>query len=659
MVVTFPIETPAQRQVLGVAIAFSILAVIAVCLRLLAHQIAHKKWIPSDYFIIAAAIFAVGLQSISITGVIQAGIGYDHVTTIAGEYGLEPITKLLKLIIPLQFLWVLSLSCTKVSILLLYLRIFPVTWVVRISWTTIGVIIAWTIGTILAGCLICRPFAFNWDQTIPGGSCGDQVTSFTVTGVINLVTDVVVLVTPMPLLYNLQMASYKKVTFITIFGLGAVTCIISILRISILSTMDFTDITYSIPRANIFSGLEPCLAVILASVPMMRPLLGRSTYTPELTARPSNKSSAPSRRSGSTGDSEFQPLQDDSSELCLRPIGPKHEVGVAVEKFTDTRKICCRGKKSLEAAERRDMNQKQNGPSGISVKQEWAVYLFALVIQLCWIALGLAHEDATIVCLPPTKNHYATEESNKSQTIPWVTDAPDYFQGYGGKAIGAKDATTTYGINCLSDKPDCHRFNPDLTVIYGPNTYDMVASGYKFDFTSGCTLMGSPTPTGASCTETKSSHQSNVVNSATVLVPATGADSTLGIFPATLIVTDTGDFPPTSTTEAKSSSTSDVSPTDGSLTAPATATADVNSASSVDGTVTATGPPFVFLNATAMTTGAPTYFGNGTSPGGKNISTVTSARATVTVPLAMKNHAIKKAAPVALIGFMAGAMFWI
>jgi hypothetical protein len=154
--------------------------------------------------------------------VLQAGIGYDHVPAIVGVYGMEPITKLLQLIIPLQFLWVLSLSCTKVSILLLYLRIFPVTWVVRISSATIVVIIAWTIGTILAGCMICRPFAFNWDQTIVGGSCGDQVTSFTVTGVINLVTDVVVLVTPMPILYKLQMARYKKATFIAIFGLGAV-----------------------------------------------------------------------------------------------------------------------------------------------------------------------------------------------------------------------------------------------------------------------------------------------------------------------------------------------------------------------------------------------------------------------------------------------------
>ncbi|KAJ5969284.1 hypothetical protein N7501_005532 [Penicillium viridicatum] len=280
-------------------------------------------------------------------------------------------------------------------------------------------------------------------------------------------------------------------------------------------------------------------------------------------------------------------------------------------------------------------------------------YLLALIIQLSWVALGFAHEDATI-------------------TIPWVTDAPDYFHGYGGKAIGANDATTTYGINCLSDQTDCHRFTPDLTVIYGPSTYDMVANGYKFDFTSGCTLMGSPTATGASCTETKSLHETSTVTSATVLVPATGDDSTLGIFPATLIVTDTGDFPaPSPATETKASDDPHVSTSDASLIAPATATA----------TNTALGSASVgFLNSTAMITGVPTYFGNGTSPADKNGTTVTvtvlassipchcqcdcgqnqTAIATVTVPMAIQNYGVKKVAPVALMcGIVASAMFWI
>ena len=68
--------------------------------------------------------------------------------------------------------------------------------------------------------MICHPFAYNWDKTILGGSCGDQITSFTVTGIIDLITDVMVLLLPVHPLYQLQMATYKRVALVTVFGLG-------------------------------------------------------------------------------------------------------------------------------------------------------------------------------------------------------------------------------------------------------------------------------------------------------------------------------------------------------------------------------------------------------------------------------------------------------
>ncbi|KAL4733773.1 hypothetical protein BDV11DRAFT_199484 [Aspergillus similis] len=392
MVSNFPIRTQAQRSVLGCSFAFSILAITAVCLRLLAHKIARKKWTLSDYFIIVACVFSVGLQCISITGVIRAGIGYDHVTAIVTDprWGTEPVTMMSKLIIPLQFLWVLSLSCTKISILLLYLRIFPVRWLVVSSYATMGVIVAWAMATILAGCLICRPFAYNWDQTIPGGHCGNQVTSFQITGTINLLTDVVVLVLPMPNLSKLQMATYKKVTLIAVFGLGAVTCVISALRISVLSTMDFADITYTMPKANIFSGIEPCLAVILASVPLMRPLLGRkggSTGATGQTPVYSNSNSHShshskslskprANRNSRIGDDGFQPLDDDTSQLWLRPLGPKHHVGVSVSQDTVTGDGESTGSLESLTETRGKMAKRGAGISvgnGITVKQEWNV----------------------------------------------------------------------------------------------------------------------------------------------------------------------------------------------------------------------------------------------------------------------------------------------
>lgn len=175
-----------------------------------------KPFIDAEIF----QVFAVALQSLIIVGVVYSGIGFARLAVITETYGAEPITILMKLSIPLELSWALSLSCTKISILLLYINVFPVSWVVRIVWATIVLIVAWTVGTILTDFLMCRPFAYRWDHTIPGGSCGNQAISFTVTGVINLVTNVIVLVIPMPLLYKLQIARYKKTMLIFIFGLA-------------------------------------------------------------------------------------------------------------------------------------------------------------------------------------------------------------------------------------------------------------------------------------------------------------------------------------------------------------------------------------------------------------------------------------------------------
>ncbi|KAJ4338622.1 hypothetical protein N0V95_008002 [Ascochyta clinopodiicola] len=191
-----------------------------------------------------------------------------------------------------------------------------------------SIIVAWTVATILAGCLICHPFAFNWDKTILGGSCGDQVTSFTITGIINLATDIVVLLLPMQPLCQLQMALYKKVVLVSVFGLGLFTCVVSALRISVLSTMNFADITFTIPRANIFSGIEPCLAVVLASVPMMRPLLGRPAKTSYGSGQKPMNTDPKSAGPEGVNDDRFERLDDDTSHLWLRPMGLHHHADV-------------------------------------------------------------------------------------------------------------------------------------------------------------------------------------------------------------------------------------------------------------------------------------------------------------------------------------------
>ena len=85
-----------------------------------------------------------------------------------------------------------------------------------------GFNLAFFVSTILSSVLICRPFAYNWNKLIPGGTCGNEKSLDLYLGIFNLLLDVCVVVLPMPVLWGLQMAFNKKLMLSGMFGLGIV-----------------------------------------------------------------------------------------------------------------------------------------------------------------------------------------------------------------------------------------------------------------------------------------------------------------------------------------------------------------------------------------------------------------------------------------------------
>jgi hypothetical protein len=102
----------------------------------------------------------------------------------------------------------------------MYAKIFSMSAFVWAARITAAFIVCWALTTTLMGFFMCRPFAYNWDPTIPGGHCGNQVLSYQITGAMNLATDLVVLVLPVKYLATLNLALYKKIVLICSFTVG-------------------------------------------------------------------------------------------------------------------------------------------------------------------------------------------------------------------------------------------------------------------------------------------------------------------------------------------------------------------------------------------------------------------------------------------------------
>lgn len=79
----------------------------------------------------------------------------------------------------LQFyvaIWVynLSLSCTKISILLQYLRIFPQRIFRICAYTLLGIVVVYSLYTFFTAVFLCSPIRYFWDSTVEGGTCLDR-----------------------------------------------------------------------------------------------------------------------------------------------------------------------------------------------------------------------------------------------------------------------------------------------------------------------------------------------------------------------------------------------------------------------------------------------------------------------------------------------------
>jgi hypothetical protein len=119
-------------------------------------------------------------------------------------------------------LWASSLAAVKISLLLFYVRIFSIRKFRVAAYVVMTVVVMWWISVVLEEFLLCRPFAYNWDRSIENGVCGNVEAAYTAAGIINLCTDVMALILPVPMVWGLQLPPRAKAALLVTFGVGIV-----------------------------------------------------------------------------------------------------------------------------------------------------------------------------------------------------------------------------------------------------------------------------------------------------------------------------------------------------------------------------------------------------------------------------------------------------
>ena len=141
----------------------------------------------------------------------------------AGDLGCWiPTNTVLKTFWLEEMLYKVTINLTKISILVLYLRIFPAKRLrMRIKLVMLFVFV-YAIGSIGATAVECLPIAKIFDHTLDG-VCINTVAFWYTNGFFNTLGDIAVLVLPLGSVNNLQLPRRQKLGLYIIFSMGGLS----------------------------------------------------------------------------------------------------------------------------------------------------------------------------------------------------------------------------------------------------------------------------------------------------------------------------------------------------------------------------------------------------------------------------------------------------
>lgn len=269
-----------------VTLVLSITATVFVLLRLASKGLVVRKLTSDDYVIVLAWIFTCGL-SVSIMLGAQRGLGAPD-SQILPQW--EDALK--RSVYAFTVLYNPALMATKTAILILYRRMAAAHPFLRYASIATGVIVnlAGLVLTLISA-FQCHPVRAGYEQNVDG-TCVDVVSLYLSSAPINILTDLAILLLPLPILTRLRMEFKQKCALVATFVVGGFVTVVDVVRIiylqnalreermwsmnsSITLTQQPPNFTYHASFSLMWSAVEVNVGLMCACVLVLKPLVMR------------------------------------------------------------------------------------------------------------------------------------------------------------------------------------------------------------------------------------------------------------------------------------------------------------------------------------------------------------------------------------------------
>ncbi|CAG8364481.1 unnamed protein product [Penicillium salamii] len=276
-----------RSATLGVSITFFALATIFVLLRFISRIFVVRKIGLHDWLMLVAWMIDFGF-SFSLFFSVQKGLGL-HSSDIKPEDELA----FNKANYAFTVLYNPALMAVKTSILIFYLTLTRNQKVFRFAnYVTLFVVNAAGLALTLVNVFQCSPLGAVFLSDIPSyAHCTDIVTLYLSSSPVNIITDLAILILPMPLLTKMRLPFKQKIILVITFSFGFFVAVVDVIRIAFLQQAAISrslevksihiqniggvDFSWYASLSFMWSVVEVNVSIICGCVPSLKPLVTR------------------------------------------------------------------------------------------------------------------------------------------------------------------------------------------------------------------------------------------------------------------------------------------------------------------------------------------------------------------------------------------------
>ncbi|KAF5580720.1 uncharacterized protein FSUBG_13324 [Fusarium subglutinans] len=253
--------------------------------RMYTNAVILRKFLIDDYLILFAWVLSIAAQSCLLNAYSRKLLGVH-----AWEMPIDSNTEANLLVMCTTLTYIPTTILSKLTLCFFYYRLSPSLWYQYSVYFTGFLCSASLVGIWFSVLFACKPIAAGWDVRMSvGATCINRPPIYITQAAFGCITDVMLLVLPIPTVIGLQMSARQKLGLVGLFAIGSITLITSIVRlVLLLPSLSNPDQSWSLAEGCLWvyviysllcnpsdtdSIIEANLLIMCGSLPTLRVFL--------------------------------------------------------------------------------------------------------------------------------------------------------------------------------------------------------------------------------------------------------------------------------------------------------------------------------------------------------------------------------------------------